>query len=1495
MTINKRIYYNVTHPQKRIWYIDKINSNSQLHNIGGSLKIKGNIDIDKLEKTINIIIKQNEGLRLRFFEENDQVFQYVADFEEQKIDFLDFSKYDMPIERYKKWADDIFKDRFLLENNQLYYFAICKINDSQYSVLLKIHHIIADGWSINIIQKQLCEIYSDSQSGNYNHLDTNCSYIDFIEKESEYLQSNRFLRNKQFWNDKFSNISEDFLYKTSTTLDGKRKTIHIDHNISNDIREFLKNNKCTMNTFFITILNIYLYKVIQDKNIVIGTPVFNRVGTKEKNTIGMFTSTMPFKLKLNSENSIKELIDLVNRELKLCFLNQKYPYDVLIHDLELNKKGYDSLFKVCVNYYNSKFLTDINGTSIEVEEYYNGNQSYSLQLIIKEEANNDIGLSFDYKSDEYTEKDIMTMYECMHNVIEQVIQKENIKVKDINIVNDDEINHKVYALNSTSSNYPMYKTIYELFEEQVKKAPYNIAITFKNQKLTYEELNKRSNQLAYCLRENGINKQDVIAIMATHSVELIVGILAILKAGGAYLPIDPNYPVERVNYMLTDSKSKMFLTNITSDKNIDFHGTIINLNDVEACSENKENLVKINNSNDLAYIIYTSGSTGTPKGVMIEHRGLVNYIWWAKKTYLKDNDNVVALYSSISFDLTVTSIFAPLVSGNEMIIYDNNEEEFTLYKIFEENKATVVKLTPAHMTLLKDMYIKNSVVRRFIVGGDNLKADLAKQIYELFDEKIEIYNEYGPTETVVGCMIHRYDALKDKGSSVPIGYPIDNVQVYVLDKDLNVVPNGIAGELFISGDGVARGYLNREELTNKIFISNPFIKERKMYKTGDTAKYIDDGVIEYVGRSDNQVKIRGYRIELGEIEKYLLKNECVKDVIVTVIENPPENKVLYAYIVAKRDIKELELKKWLLKFLPKYMIPTQFIFLKEFPLTINGKVNHSLLPLNNDSEKIFIESKNDKERILVDVIEDVLAVENISMNDNFYQLGGDSIKAIQVASRFRNNGLNIKVKDILNYDTIEEIATTITLNEENISCNQEECSGIILNTPIIEWFFNQGFTNENYYNQYIQLYLNKPLNLNNIKIAIDRLIKHHDTLRINYNKNSNTLYYNNDYLNEINTVKYFDLSQSSIYQQDKKIEELKNELIKDINIQNSILFRLYIFNLGERGQVLLFIAHHLIIDGISWRILLDDFFTMLNQLENNKPIVLPQKTYSFKEWAEQLHEYSKKDFHVEKAYWSSIFNKDVSYPIDFKEKEDIIKTSSTLHSNIDNFIMRDYAKKINEVYNIEINDVLIIALVITISKINNSQDVVIEIERHGREFINNYIDVTRTIGWFTSMFPACFRVNTNDLDCNIKSIKEQLRNIPNKGFNYGVLKYLKHELNENSCKFIRFNYLGNFDDIANREEINIFNIECGLDSDPNNKLTSLIDITTMIVNKNLKVSITYSNNKFKTETIKQLIDTYTKKISDILYYCWNKSNKEFTPSDFDSADISQEDLDMLFE
>ncbi|WP_309304394.1 MULTISPECIES: amino acid adenylation domain-containing protein [Brevibacillus] len=1388
----------------------------------------------------------------------------------------------------------VFKKPFTIENHDLYYFAIYKLNEDEYGILLKVHHIISDGWSTYLIQKQLCEAYSLLQQDDQLDANLEYSYVDYIEKEKAYFQSDRFQKNKTFWNRKFKDVPDAFLYKSFSHLESRRKSYEITVEKTDQIRNCLQEYSISLNTFFIAVMLIYINKITDYDDIVLGTPILNRTDKHDKNTVGMYTSTMPFRKQINPELSVKEFIKEVAHELKHCLINQKYPYDLLVSDLGLNKKGYDSLFKLCVNYYKTEYLKNVEGVTLEIDEYNSGNQSYSIQVIIKEWRNDTLSLCFDFKVDEYTDEDISSMFMHTSNITDQMIKNMEMKIKDLQICTEEELREKVNIFNSTETNYPKDKTIHGLFEEQVVLTPEKVALVFEEQQVTYRQLDEKANQLAAFLRGKGVQQQRIVAIQATHSIELIVGILGVLKTGAAYLPIEPNYPSERINYMLKDSDAFIILTNQELSDEINFSGEIHHLVHDEIYLDTQNNCIDKGSSHDLAYIIYTSGSTGQPKGVMIEHSSLVNYIWWAKKTYVEENE-IFALYSSISFDLTVTSIFTPLISGNQIVIYQDCGKDFILSKVFKDNKATIVKVTPAHLTLIKDFDNTNSMIKRFIVGGENLKVAIAKQIEESFNGKIEIYNEYGPTETTVGCMIYKYSSDKDTGVSVPIGSAIDNTQIYILNKYLQPVPTGIKGEIYVSGDGVARGYLNKERLTEERFIDHPFLSGKKMYKTGDVAKYLTDSIIEYVGRSDHQVKIRGHRIELGEIERLLLKHSMIKNVIVIDRENQKGDKVLYAYFVSDEEINNAELKKWLSTYVPSFMIPNRMIRLEQLPLTINGKINIHELPFENESQKEIINPRNRREEQLTKVMREVLGIDKISMNDNFYQIGGDSIKAIQISSKLKNMNMELQIKDILEKELVEEIATHIKENHTHKIIDQGVCTGTIDQTPITQWFFSQQFEQENHFNQSVLLACKKAIDKEIIMNAIKKIVEHHDMLRVCRDRNTKELFYQNDYVQETDYIVYYDLIHEPEEIKFEKMKELGFLTKSSFHLEETPLFKVCIFQLGENEQYLLFTAHHVIVDGVSWRILIEDFISGLEQQQLNQEIYLPLKTHSFGEWSKLLAMYNLHETQIEQSlrYWKDNTIQQFQFPIDFDRGTDDVKSSSTMEDYLDEEWINNFSVSINDVYGLNLYEGLLIGLIVTVHQLVKKQDIVIELEGHGREAINDDIDISRTVGWFTSLYPAYFSITDIKLEHIIKQVKEQIRAIPYKGFTYGILKYLRKQLLKDLGKGIRFNYLGHIDNVL-QGDFTMENLDCGGDIGSNNHLTALLDINVWIANEQLQINVTYSSNRFREETIQQLLTKYMDNLHAILDCCFKKNDKEFTPSDFETADISQDDLDHLF-
>lgn len=1468
--------------------------------------MKGALDFGLLEKSINVFIERHDGLRLQLMEESGEVKQYVAPYRYVTLDPVDFSGSMEPQREFEIWVQQQSREVFNLYGSPLFHFTMFKIANDDNGYFVRFHHLIADGWTIKIMTEQICDSYIKLQQGEVVAAEAGPSYLEYIEQEQKYLQSGRFEKDRRFWKEKFGVLPEYSTGHKHTDINSRRKTYQLIDDYSIQIKSFCNRNKLSLNTFFTAAFLIYRFKTSQQTDIVLGIPVLNRSGQKEKQMVGMFTSSMPFRIIFKGQEDIGQFLDKVHHELLNCYYHQKYPYNLLARDLELKKKGLDSLYDTCINYYNTKLNTQLGGIPVENTEFHSGNQIYSLQLVIKDWTDEgSLTLDFDYRISDFDEARIEKIYGHLMVIIDQLLNVSGIPVSRIDILSPGERQRLLYDFNATAAPYPQNKTIYQLFEDQVQKTPQKIAVSFGNQVMTYLELNEKANQLARLLRSKGVGCESIVGLLTTHSFETVIGIMGILKAGGAYLPIDPDYPIARIRYLLDDSQACLLLTNCPPDSisEINFGGEILPLNNPGIYSGNSDNPSPVSRPDNLVYIIYTSGSTGRPKGVMIEHRGLVNYIWWAGKSYIRSENEVFALYSSLSFDLTVTSIFTPLIGGHQIRIPDHDGTDFILDTVLREKKTTIVKLTPAHLSLLLDrgsndcVHYRESSVRCFIVGGEDLKTSLAAGARRSFGSNLEIYNEYGPTETVVGCMIHRYDRAKDRRISVPIGVPADNVQIYLLDGYLKPVPPGFEGEIYISGDGVARGYLGRPDLTKERFMDNPFIPGQRLYRTGDLARYLDDGTIEYLGRVDGQVKIHGHRIEPGEIEECLKKHPLLKDVVVIDRDDTASGgghgKYLCAYYVAQNDLPAMEFRKYLLEFLPEYMIPLAFMRLPELPLTINGKVNRSLLPKPRlNSPEVFEDPgfRNEKEAVLAEIIAKVLNTERVRVTDNFLQLGGDSIKAIQIAAKLKERTFKIKVKDVLSHPVIAEMAAQIVTDD--MVADQEPADGWIESTPIVQWFFSRGFNNINHWNQSVLLNLALQVDINKLDLIFDALIKHHDSLRINYNAAIGKLYYNPVYLTGTNSVAVFDLSEYSIVEQEKRIDSIGTGLKSGLDLETGILFKAAFFDCGPRGKKLLLTAHHLIIDGVSWRILLDDLAGLMERITRNQPLQLPRKTFSYQKWAAELIDYSR-NIGTEQ-YWEAVVDEEFQFPTDYNRGEDYLENCRTISGTLTAAETEVLLTTANLAYHTEPNELLNIALVLSIRDWVGKNKVLLELEGHGREEFIGGIDVSRTIGWFTTMYPVRLEVNEPDLPSQIKFLKEQLRSIPNNGFDFGVLKFLKNGFSGQEQKLIRFNYLGDFENSVRRDLFEFAHEVSGLESSGCNTLTSLLEINAMIVNHRLQFSMTYSQNKFMEETIQKFCNTYSDWLRDILRHCQTKKQNEFTPADFDTVQLSQSDLDGLF-
>lgn len=1030
--------YDLTNPQKSIWYTEQFFKNTSVNNIGGTIIIKDKISFDLLKKSIYEYVKTNDSFLIKLcFDEKGDIKQYIGEFSPFNVDYISFSSLD---ELYKFEKNDC-ERKFDMINSNLFHFTMFSLPDATGGVVLTVHHIISDAQTVNQIAPKLMNFYSSFLNNTtLEFLQT--SYVDYINSEQKYLSSEKYNNDKMFWENLFENpfTPASLSIKSIDSFamcSSSRECFLIDKEKMNKINDYCKLNNISCYHFFMSVFSLYIGKVTNEKNFVIGTPILNRTNFKEKNTAGMFISTVPFLVNLEENTLFSEFASKMSVETLSIFRHQKYPYQAILEYVRAQDSSIPNLYNIMISYQINKSNGSINDIPYTTRWTHSNTNMDELDIHLFDiNDTGELSIAYDYQLAKYTEKDIQQLHQRIISIINQVINNPNISTNQLELVLPEE---KQFILNTYNKpiNLPITKTVIDLFEEKVAENPDKLALCFGNTKFTYKELNNCVNYLADYLYENNIEKGDKVCLFFPNSIELVVSILAVLKLGACYIPIDVSYPIERVKYIAQNSSCKKILTN-TKLEDLDNLCLGISLPNATTIYENKYKP----DLQDLAYIIYTSGSTGNPKGVKIAHESLSNYIMWANKEYVNGETTNFPLYSSISFDLTVTSVFTPLVSGNTIYIYENSNPQLLLKEIIDDKKVQIIKLTPAHLNLLQDLASPESVVTKLIVGGDILTNESCQKISTAFVHPIHIFNEYGPTEATVGCMIYEY--TENEYATVPIGIPADNTNLFVLNSDLNLVPFGYNGQLYIAGKGLSKGYVELPKMTASRFIACPFIENGLMYDSGDIVKLYDTGIMECIGRSDFQVKINGFRIEIGEIQSRILNYPNIKDCYVSALDIKG-TKVLCAYYVSNKNINEKNLKNYLQKLLPMYMVPKYYVSLQELPLTGNGKINKKLLPLPalNESKEL-VKPSNKVEHTLHNIFCELLQVPELSVTANIFDYYVDSLTIIKAQTKLYSIGYNINTQDFYDYQTIRELASHILRNSNsNSGASQNEI-------PIIE-------------------------------------------------------------------------------------------------------------------------------------------------------------------------------------------------------------------------------------------------------------------------------------------------------------------------------------------------------------------------------------------------------------------------------------------------------------
>jgi amino acid adenylation domain-containing protein/non-ribosomal peptide synthase protein (TIGR01720 family) len=980
------------------------------------------------------------------------------------------------------------------------------------------------------------------------------------------------------------------------------------------------------------------------------------------------------------------------------------------------------------------------------------------------------------------------------------------------------------------------------------------------------------------------------------------------------VPLDPGLPKTRLNMILAEAGARVLVTRSTLANVLGEHvETVVSL-DQKAdalANENSSNPPKRVFAEHLAYVIFTSGSTGRPKGVAVEHRQLINYlnaIW--EKLQMPEGSSF-AMVSTISADLGNTALFPALCKKGtlHLISEERSSNPDALADYFSRNQIDCLKIVPTHLSALLSVGNAAAILprHRLILGGDVCPWSLVERIHSLSRDCV-VLNHYGPTETSVGALTYQLQRNPESQSdTVPLGRPLGNVQTYILDEELRPVPTGIAGELHIGGAGLARGYINRADATSEKFIPNPFSNSgERLYKTGDRARYTGDGQIEFLGRIDNQVKIHGYRIELGEIESALCDHEQVTDSVVMAREDHRGAKQLVAYVVA-RESKKLasgELRSFLNHRLPDYMVPTSFVFLERLPLTLNGKVDRNALPapdhLQGDGDRVFTAPRTDVEKMLVQIWSDVLGLERVGVHDNFFDLGGDSILSIQIVAKASQAGLRLMPRQLFQHQTVADLATVVG---SVVPTEQGLVTGRVPLTPIQARFFELDQPELHHYNQAMFLEIKGLADAALFERAIELLLVQHDALRFRYQKNHHGWEQTVVAPERVTPFERIDLSGLAEAEQTTRMSEHAATLHASLNLQHGPLIRVALFDRGpQQNSYLLVVIHHLVVDGVSWRILLEDLHAIYQQLSLHEEPSLPAKTTSYKNWAERLIEHARSaELHEELAYWCETGGRPrARLPLDNPDGANTVASARTISVSLNADETRELLQALPVAYRTQVNEVLLTALVRAVTAWTKADSLLVDLEGHGREEILDGVNLSRTVGWFTTIFPVVLDCKDSQTQVEtLRAVKEQLRKIPHRGIGYGLLKYGGNEVAASKLRALpqaemRFNYLSQIDRVfVDSPMFAVAPHRTGPPQSLKAKRAYLLNIIAMVTGGELRLEWTYSENIHRHETIEQVAQQYLQEVRMLIEQSRAGGEAVYSPSDFPSAKLTKEELEKV--
>ncbi len=1634
----------LSYSQQRYWFLWQMEPDSPAYNVGGMARLRGDLQLEFFEAALQGVIQRHEALRTLFPSIDGVPVQQVAlesDVELKHLDFTSLSG-DRLQDRIQLLADHEAHEPFDLEHGPLMRACLVKADEQEHYLVLTLHHIVTEGWAMDIFARELSALYAASVAkGAIVGVGTDANvgadvegsvqadsplealpvqYLDYSVWQRNWMESGEGQRQLDYWTAKLGGeqpvleLPSDRPRPPVQSHQGGLYRFDLSQQQADQVRSFNADQGLTQFMTMTAALAVLLYRYSGQEDLRIGAPVANRIRPESEGLIGAFLNTQVLRCQLDGQMSVANLLEQVRTTVIEGQSHQDLPFDQLVDVLQPPRStAYNPLFQVMCNVQRWDFQQSRELAGLQVDYIVNDAEATKFDLNLEvTDLNDQLSCCLTYSTDLFDEDRIERMAGHWRNLLIAMVENPEQKVCELPLFSDSEQHsllsrlHSHYAAPVQDENAAPL-CVHEVFAQRAADAPDAPALTFAGETLSYGELDRRANQLAHWLREQGVAPETSVGLAMERSLEMVIGLLAILKAGGAYVPLDPEYPLERLQGMIEDSGICLLLGHNALFETLGelpagVKAWCVEDDGPQLVNYSDQALSVVNHPDHQAYLIYTSGSTGKPKGVMVSHGEISRHCQAVIERFGMRSDDCELHFYSINFDAATERLLTPLLCGGRVVLRAQGQwgaEE--ICQIIREQSVNTLGCTPGYGSQLAQWQMSRGEtlpIRMCITGGEALTAEHLQRIRAAFQPE-HFFNAYGPTETVVMPLASAApEQLDETAASVPIGDVVGSRVAYILDDDLALVPQGGVGELYVGGDGLARGYHLRAGLTAERFIPDPYTatvsadsEAGRLYRTGDLVRQRPDGQVEYMGRSDYQVKVRGFRIELGEIEARMLEHDGVDEVVVAAVEMTG-GKQLVGYIAAaqvfagslsegglseearsgealseeesnaqQEQLRE-SLKAQLKAQLPDYMVPAHLILMPVFPLSPNGKVDRKALPVPapESNRQAYQAPGTEWEQALADIWCDVLGVERVGIHDNFFELGGDSILSIQVVSRARQLGIHFTPRELFQHQTVQTLAAAAksqpTEGEEGgeaFIAEQGPITGESLLTPIQHWFTELQVPNAAHWNQSLLLEPTEALDADTLNLALEQLITQHDALRLRFQQTNDLSDSDQRQAQALDSqglanglgqwqAQHADIAEStqsllqvlSVEQPGDALEHFEAAQ-RSLDLQHGPLLRAVLVTAADNSQRLLLMAHHLVVDGVSWRILLGDLQQAYRQLKMGETVQLAAKTSAFRDWTAKLQAYAKSESLRETlAWWQQQLGPDqeklgqnqeklgqdqegsTGLPCDRPEGENLERHAETVRIELDSERTRQLLQQAPAAYRTQVNDLLLTALSRVLCGWAQTDSVLVQLEGHGREEIFADIDLTRTVGWFTSAYPM--RLTPALAEQNgklaedaqmanaIKAIKEQLRALPQRGIGYGVLRYLA----DDNCRTtmanlpearITFNYLGQFDQsLGNDALFKPASEATGNNHDEGAALPNDLSVDSQVVDNQLVLRWTFSRERYDVVTVQKLAESYIAELEQLIAHCVECDAsaegvqvKGVTPSDFPLADLTQSQLDTV--